>query len=261
MPELPEVETIRRALSPILIGKTISSIDVLSPKQFIGNPQDCVGNTIANIHRKGKVFVMETKEGLYFSVHLKMSGQLLFNQESTRSTRIIFHFTDDSRLLFNDTRKFGWIKVDREPIVPKGHDVLSPEFTEAYFTEIVSKTRKPIKTLLMDQEKMAGVGNIYANDALYLAKIHPPRPAATLTPEEIKGLFSAILIVINEGVQKKGSSRENGIYRLPDGTKGMYQRFFKIYAQKGKLCTTCSTKIVRMVIGGRSTFYCPVCQK
>lgn len=260
MPELPEVETIRRSLSPLLIGKTISSVEVRSQKQFIGNPASCIGQTITRIHRKGKVFVVELNNDFYLSVHLKMSGQLLFKKASTPSTRIVFQFSDGTWLLFNDMRKFGWIKLSREQAVPKGHDVLTEEFTQEYFALVVGKTRKPIKTVLMDQELIAGVGNIYANDALYLAQIHPQRSSASLKSDEVAKLYDSVLTVIREGVERRGSSRENGIYRLPDGTKGSYQKYFKVYAKEGKECPRCKTQIKRIVIAGRSSFYCPHCQ-
>lgn len=279
MPELPEVETIHRCLQLSIIGKIIKDVEILEKKQFIGKKEDVVGKKIVDISRAGKVLLIKLSNNKYLNIHLKLTGELLFAKNinnavfnqvipftNTRkmpanTTRIIIKFTDGSGIFFNDLRKFGWIKVKNEPEKPKGVDVLSKQFTLKFLTLITRSTKKTIKVLLMSQDKITGIGNIYANDALFLAKIHPLRSANSLTDNEIKNLHQAILKVINEGIKDKGSSGADEAYILPDGTKGTHQRHFLVYQQEGKPCPRCKTKIKRIKQGGRSSFFCPRCQK
>ncbi len=279
MPELPEVETIRLSLHKKLANKTIKNVTVRHPKQFVGNPQDIIGQKVISVFRIGKVISIKLSNGLYISVHLKMSGQLLFAADKKlskfnssipfaetdtmpgKTTRVIIDFDDGSTLFFNDLRTFGWMKVGKKPEGPLSVDVLSPDFTEEFLQSITSKTRKPIKVLLMDQDALAGIGNIYANDSLFIAKINPLRKSNTLTQDEIASLHKAIQEIIDEGLLHKGSSARDEVYILPDGSKGGYQNHFKVYHRENKPCLRCKTPIKRVKQGGRSSFYCPVCQK
>lgn len=259
MPELPEVETIRRYLDTTIVGKTITSVEVLNPNSFIGSGNDVNSQEIMETSRKGKVLNLHLQNGKYIAFHLKMSGQILLNKSQTKYTRVVLHFGNDY-LLFNDIRKFGWVKVSDKAEGTNAPDVTRKEFTEDYFKIIVQKSGKPIKTLLMDQEKIAGIGNIYANDALFVAKILPSRIAKTLSETEILKLYEACKQIINEGIEYKGSSKTQ-VYMSPDGTKGSYQDHFKVYGQDGKPCKNCGTIIIREKQGGRSYFYCENCQK
>lgn len=279
MPELPEVETIRLSLQKKLANKTIKNVTIRQPKQFIGDINDIIGQKVVDVIRKGKVISIKLSNGLYISVHLKLTGQLLFaaNKQQTKfnstipfaetdtmpgkTTSVIIEFDDGSTLFFNDLRTFGWMKVSKQPEGPTSVDVLSPDFTEEYLQSITSKTRKPIKVLLMDQEALAGIGNIYANDSLFIAKINPLRKSNTLIPDEISSLHKAIQKIIAEGLLYRGSSARDEVYILPDGSKGSYQNHFKVYHRENKPFLRCKNLIIRVKQGGRSSFYCPVCQK
>ncbi|MBP9690724.1 bifunctional DNA-formamidopyrimidine glycosylase/DNA-(apurinic or apyrimidinic site) lyase [Candidatus Woesebacteria bacterium] len=289
MPELPEIESIRLHLDPIIVGKTITSLKLLEPSMFHGNIDHVIGAIITGTSRKGKILTLHLTQtnsttyklpaNSYISFHLKLSGQILFvednnnpvfknqipladsNRMPARTSRIIIHFSDNSALYFNDMRKFGWLKVGDKPELPAGVDVLSDDFTSEYLQAHLTKTRRPIKTVLLDQEIIAGVGNIYANDALWEARIHPARKANSLTADEVMSLFAGIKKSIHEGLEYKGSSAKDELYVLPDSTPGMYQHHFKTYHQQGTPCKRCGEIIKSMRLGGRGTFYCPTCQK
>lgn len=277
MPELPEVETIRLSLTSKIVGKIIAKIDIFTKKQFIGEPQKIIGRQITNIIRRGKILTFILDQDWFLNIHLKLTGQLLyaanvnqavFNHKipfvktqkmPSSTTRVIMIFTDQSGLFFNDLRKFGWLKVSRQPEKVKAPDVLSPDFNLPYFAKTVRISKKPIKVLLMDQEKIAGLGNIYANDALFLAKIHPLKKAYSLRQKEVKTLYQKIIQVIKEALKWKGSS--DVAYLLPDATTGRYQNHFKVYGREKEPCLVCATPIKRLKHHGRSSFFCPDCQK
>jgi formamidopyrimidine-DNA glycosylase len=278
MPELPEVETIRMYLHSKIIGKNLHSVEVINPKSFIGSSSDITSATVTSTSRKGKVLNIHMDNGRYIAIHLKMAGQILFsesrenavfpvkipladdNKMPARTTRVILNFTDGSCMFFNDLRKFGWVKVSDKAEGTNAPDVTRKEFTLEYFDSIVSKSGKQIKTLLMDQDKLAGLGNIYANDSLFVAKILPHRIAKTLSKLEIEQLYEAIKVVIGEGIKFNGTSATE-VYVVPDGTKGSYQDHFKVYGRKGEPCLICKTPIIREKHMGRGNFFCPFCQK
>lgn len=259
MPELPEVETIRRYLHNTIVGKEISRIEVFNANSFIGDAAIVVGKKIIDTYRKGKVLNICLDDGTFLSVHLKMSGQLLENGTPGNYTRIIIHFTDATHLIFNDMRKFGWIKHVPKMEGTDAPDVTRPEYTLDYFSQLVQSSKKPIKTLLMDQDKIAGVGNIYANDALFTAKVLPMRIANSLAKDEITLLYQSVKDTIAEGIQHMGSSASD-VYISPDGSPGSYQNHFKVYSREGEPCRVCGTPILREKQAGRSSFYCPHCQ-
>ncbi len=282
MPELPELETIKNHLQLVLTGKMIKSVEVRESKMAIGDTSLLINSLIKQVRRYGKTCVIDiaTDSNKIYSVsfHLKLSGQLLFAQSAkttfptiipransqilpAKTTRIILYFADDSRLYFNDMRKFGWMKIEEEISKPTAPDVMEINFTPEYLFSVTRNTRRPIKVVLMDQSSMAGIGNIYANDSLWGAKIYPGKSANKLSQQEVKQLYNCILAIIREGIQHKGSSAKDELYILPDGTKGEYQNHFKVYHRTGLPCLRCETKIVRSVVGGRGTFYCPLCQK
>lgn len=278
MPELPEVESIRNHLKRDVIGKEIKSVDVLHQKQFQGDPERIIGHKIIDIVRHGKILAIKLNNSLYLNFHFKLTGQLLFAKNSTNakfiyniplafgnkmpghSTRVIIHFTDGSALYFNELRKFGWIKLTEKQERPKGEDVMTKEFTVKYFAEKLKNTRRPIKIVLMDQDRFAGIGNIYASEALFEAKVNPETKANELSVEQVNQLYKSIIKVLSQGIKHRGSSGKDEVYILPDGSKGEYQYHFTVYQQEGKPCKRCKTPIKRIKQGGRSTFYCPQCQ-
>jgi formamidopyrimidine-DNA glycosylase len=284
MPELPEVETIRLQLQEKIIGKIIKEIEILEKKQFIGNKEDIINKKITAINRYGKILSikvvdLKNKKEKFLNIHLKLTGEILYADDIKNArfpetipftktnimpgptTRVIIKFSDGSGLFFNDLRKFGWLKISDAPEIPKGVDVLSKNFTLTYFSNLVKKSNKPIKILLMDQEKITGIGNIYANDALFLAKIHPFKKAKYLNDKEIKNLFESIKKVIEQGIKHGGSSGADEAFVKINGTKGEHQRYFLVYQRENQPCPICKTPIKRIKQGGRSSFFCPKCQK
>ena len=282
MPELPEVETIRRQLNDVLVGKIISIVEVLREKSFGGNPKLLTGWIVGRVDRKSKLIEIYFKdEEELLTIHLKMTGQLVFvdgekrvvgghptadwvKELPSKHTRVVVHFTDGSNLFFNDMRVFGWMRMVNKDKYEKemrktAPDVTDEEFTAEYFTNVLKKSGKTIKVVLMDQEKIGGVGNIYANDALYLAKVMPTRKANSLTQMESKALWSAVREVINKGIKYGGASAAN--YVDTKGLGGTYQEHFLVYKKDGSVCCRCGGKIQKMKLGGRGTFYCPKCQK
>jgi len=286
MPELPEVETIKRKLAPSIFGKIISEIKILSPKNFGGKKEDVIGKKIISVDRYGKVLVFQLVNPLtrkqnnfiYLNIHFKLSGQILYSKDvehavfkniipftngykmPANTTRVIIKFTDGSGLFFNDLRKFGWMKISEQPLKPKGVDVLDKKFTPQLVNSLTLKTRKPIKVLLMDQNLITGIGNIYTNDSLFLAKIHPQRLSNSLIKNEVKLLYKSIKQTIKEGLKDLGSSGADEAFILPDGSRGGHQKNFLVYQREGKSCLVCKTIIKRIKHNGRSSFFCPICQ-
>lgn len=279
MPELPEVESIRLFLENHIVGKTILEIIVFEKKQFIGDIKKATNQKIIELFRKGKYLAIKLDNDYFLNVHLKMSGQFLYSKDKkhtefptiipfTKShqmpgstTRIIINFTDQSILFFNDLRKFGYIKVSKIIEFPKSPDILSRLFTIDYLIDVLKHSSRPIKIILLDQNKMAGIGNIYANEALFYAKIHPLQPSKLLTIKQIKKLYISIISVINKAIKYQGSSASDEAFILPNSSKGSYQKFLQVYDREGKKCYICKSTIKRIKHHGRSSYFCPNCQK
>lgn len=281
MPELPEVETIARRLLTVLINKKITSIDVLRSKSFVGLPEKITGAKITNISRRSKILQLHLDRPESILVHLKMTGQLIYQDPTTRlggghptadwvqelptkHTRVIMQLSEDARLFFNDMRVFGWLKVATPEEVIHEFSALAPDIIDAaitapYFFEALQKRKLPIKLVVMDNSVIAGVGNIYTNDALNLAKIDPFRPANSLSAAEAEQLLTALKTVVQRGIDLKGATIDN--FRNVDGFAGQYQTQVLVYQREGEACKNCGTTIERKKIGGRSTFFCPNCQK
>jgi len=264
MPELPEVETIRLQLERALKGRKIQDIKILSVKSFGGDKKKALGIRILGTRRFGKVLVIDLNNGYSLLIHLKLTGQLLVDGEVGLHTRVIIKL-DKGRLIFDDLRNFGWIKIAKSEEVAADRLIskLGPEplkdLTMVKFRDILSKTARPVKIVIMDQEKISGVGNIYANDALWLARVDPRKPARQLDGETVGRLYKAVLTVLKAGLKFGGASDQH--YIKPDGTKGEYQDHFLIYGREGKPCTKCGGKIQKFFLGGRGTYFCPNCQK
>jgi formamidopyrimidine-DNA glycosylase len=267
MPELPEIETIKRYLEKDLIGRKIKDVKILNKKNFIGDKKKILNSKILKIERQGKMLIFRLNNDLNLVFHLKLTGQLLFLNPAPESvlgkkyTRVIF-ILDKGILIFNDARKFGWVKVlddkdSNNKLSKIGKEPFDLNFK--YLKEIFSKTKKPIKIVLMDQEKIAGLGNIYANEVLFLAQIHPLKPANKLKDNEIKNLLSAIKKIIKKAIKLQGTSFR--FYVKPDESRGSYQEKFLVYQRKYEKCLRCKSKIKYIKIGGRGSFYCLKCQK
>jgi len=291
MPELPEVETIRLQLKKYLIGHRMSDVELRYSKKFEGNSKNIIGGKVTEVKRFGKALVIDLDNHYSMVIHIKLTGQLIYRGPNLKNpntlsekvkdglegkhTHIIFHLDKSGKLYFNDVRKFGWIKIVKSEELKVKSDFLrklGPEplidednppeniLTKEKFTAVVRSTTIPIKVLLMDQRKMAGIGNIYANDALWLAKIDPRRKSSSLKTKEIDNLFQAIGCVLKKGIEKGGASELSFV--TPDGSEGEYQNHTLAYDKEGEICTRCNKgKFKKIKLSGRGTYFCPVCQK
>jgi formamidopyrimidine-DNA glycosylase len=282
MPELPEIESIKKQLGRLLSGHKIVSVEIKSRKTFQGDEKKIIGGKVVGTRRFGKVSVIDLDNGYSVITHLKLTGQYIYrgpnllNPKSLSPkvtggipgphTLVIFNLDRGGHLYYNDVRRFGWIKVEKtsevesEPFIKK----LGPEpfrdLTLDLFRQILSKTSRAVKVVIMDQEKMGGVGNIYANDALWLSKINPKTLAKELKEAEVKLLYSSILKVLKEGLKYGGASEL--AFVTPDGTEGEYQNHTLTYGHDGEPCERChKARIEKIFLGGRGTYFCPICQK
>ena len=267
MPELPEVETIKSSLEPHLVGRTFVDIiiDDSRPLQKI-TPADfrrrLIGKTILGLKRRGKYLIFSLSRGDNLIVHLRMTGSLLWNPHGREPfSRVEFSFDDGGRLLYTDVRRFGTMYLVRDAgdITGKlGIEPLSSRFTAGYLQGILNSHPTPIKSLLLNQERIAGIGNMYADEALFHARIHPTRPGKSLNKQEIRRLHLGIRYVLKKGICNRGASIRN--YRCPDGQAGTAHEEFAVAHREGLICPRCGGKIARIVVAQRGTYYCPVCQ-
>lgn len=274
MPELPEVETVRRTLEQLVLQKEIKSVTVTWPK-IIKKPDEVeqfkdalVGQVLEKISRRGKFLILYTTDYALVS-HLRMEGRYgLFqpNEEKDKHTHVVFHFTDGTELRYRDVRKFGTMHLFKKgeefsqlPLSQLGPEPFSDEFTVERMKELLSKTNRSIKTVLLDQKLVVGLGNIYVDEALFRSGIHPERSANSLTKKEITKLHEEIIQTLKEAVEKGGSTIRS--YVNSQGQIGLFQLELYVYGRKGEQCKTCSTELERIVVGGRGTVFCPKCQK
>jgi len=270
MPELPEVETIKRQLDQNLVGQTIKRIEILNLKNFIGSPEKIIGKKIIGVERRAKIIIVKLEKNYCLLIHLKLTGQLIYlpvGRLPNNFTRIIITL-DSGDLFFNDLRKFGWVKViencqeeSKKEFASFGPEALGLDFSLTYFKQVLNKSRRAIKLILLDQKKLAGVGNIYANEALFMAKIDPRRPANSLSDLEIEKLRSTIRDVLTQAVKEGGTTANDDAYRQVNGRIGGFQEYLQVYGKTGQPCSDCSGRIERIKLGGRGTFFCPRCQK
>jgi formamidopyrimidine-DNA glycosylase len=266
MPELPEVETIKRELEKAVLGKKITKVSVINPK-VIKEPsvekfkKELEGATIKSILRKAKLLIFELSNNKFLAIHLKMSGQLIYPGKNTKLTRVIFNLSDGKTLDFNDGRLFAELRVVSDWQKLKFIQSLGPEpfdLSLDKFQEMLGAKKSKIKPLLLDQTFVAGVGNIYANEALFRAKIHPARPANSLSPKEKALLFKELKDTLKEAIAAKGSSVDQ--YVQLSGQEGGYAKYHKVYDRDKKPCLRCKTLIQRISLGGRGTYFCSHCQ-
>jgi formamidopyrimidine-DNA glycosylase len=287
VPELPEVETVRRGLSELIIGKTVLTVEHDTPKGFPNAAADVdqflIRAKVTAVRRRAKVLLIDLSSGYTLVIHLKMTGQLVFRGVSIafgaghpnesligelpdRSTRVTWTFTDGSHLYFNDQRKFGWVRLVPTLEVPNidfmkkvGPEPLESDFTvEAFTGRFTRRAKTSIKAALLDQTVVAGVGNIYADESLWGAKIHPQRLVASLTSDEFCRLYIELRAVMNLAIEKGGSTDKN--YVNAEGKRGSYLTFARVFRREGKPCPRCSVTIIKFKAAGRGTHICPHCQ-
>jgi formamidopyrimidine-DNA glycosylase len=273
MPELPEVETVRRTLNELVIGKKIDQVAV-HLKRIIQKPDDIsefcfylVGQTIHSVERRGK-FLLFLMDDYTLVSHLRMEGRYgLYDCKEPLElhTHVVFHFTDGSELRYKDVRQFGTMhlfprgrELEEQPLKKLGLEPLEEAFQLAAFRAKIGHRSTKIKPLLLNQEYIVGIGNIYVDESLYLAGIHPEREASSLTPKEMAALHEAIVKTLNEAVAAGGSSIKSFVNG--QGEIGMFQHQFKMYGRKGQPCYTCGRPIEKIVVAGRGTHFCAKCQ-
>lgn len=288
MPELPEVEAVRIKLSEFLSNHKIENVLIKNRKTFLGDEKKIIGASFMGFRRFGKVLVLDLDNNYSLLIHLKLTGQLLYRGPNLKNppplspkvfggipgshTLAVFNLDRNGKLYYNDIRRFGWIKLEKTSEVEKEKFIknLGPEppviknsfgkkLDLDLFRQVLSKTFRPIKIVLMDQNKISGVGNIYANDALYLAGIHPQRKADSLSLDETEKLFRSVITVLENGIKRGGSSENTFV--TPEGTEGQYQNFTLVYGRDKEKCKKCGAEIKKIQLGGRGTYFCPKCQR
>ncbi|MCK9614013.1 MAG: DNA-formamidopyrimidine glycosylase [Candidatus Omnitrophica bacterium] len=266
MPELPEVETIKRELEKAVLGKKITKVSVINPK-VIKEPspkefqKEIAGATIKNILRKAKLLIIELSNGKFLAIHLKMTGQLIYPGKGSKLTRVIFSLSSGKDLDFNDGRLFAELRLVDDWQKLKFIQSLGPEpfdLSCEHFKKMLASKKTKIKPLLLDQTFISGVGNIYANEALFRAKINPGRPANSLSQKEKELLFNELKETLKEAIAHKGSSVDQ--YVQLSGEDGGYAKYHKVYDREKKPCLKCKIPIQRISLGGRGTYFCPHCQ-
>ncbi|MBV9467604.1 MAG: bifunctional DNA-formamidopyrimidine glycosylase/DNA-(apurinic or apyrimidinic site) lyase [Solirubrobacterales bacterium] len=272
MPELPEVETIRRQLAPHLEGRTILGVEILDPRWTRPHPPRAVeaglrSRTVERLTRSGKYLVIGLSGGSYLLIHLRMTGALLLDPaQEPRHTRVRFELDAGHRLVYIDPRRFGTGHLlpderarDAYLAARIGIEPLSPEFTTERLRLLARGRRAPVKAFLLDQRRVAGVGNIYADEALFRAKIHPLRAAGSLTRPQLARLRDAVEQALQAGIEAKGASIDD--FRHIDGARGAFQDRFLIHLRAGEPCVRCGAIVRKIVVGGRGTYVCERCQR
>jgi formamidopyrimidine-DNA glycosylase len=287
MPELPEVETVRIGLSALLPGKRVIDVAYDWPKGFPNTASDIdtylVGARITEVKRRAKVLIIELDSEYSLVIHLKMTGQLVFRGEQhfgaghpnrsligelpDKSTRVTFTFEDGSKLFFNDQRKFGWIRLLPTAEVPMidffqkvGPEPLADDFTAKDFIQrLHRRSNSGIKAVLLDQTVVAGIGNIYTDESLWSAKIHPLAKVSDLNDANLTTLYDELVKVLRLSIEKGGSTDRN--YVDAEGRRGSYLTFANVFRREGQPCPRCGTTIVKLRVAGRGTHICPHCQK
>lgn len=288
MPELPEVETVRRGLERLVVGKQIAGVSIHeSPRSFPNNPEDvaqfAVGATIVAVHRRAKVLLIEMSSMYTFVIHLKMTGQLVYvgterfgaghpNNSLVgvlpdRSTRVSIHFTDGTTLYFNDQRKFGWVRLYPTVEVPNidfmqrvGPEPLEDAFTsDVFISRIRRHNNTTIKAAILDQTVLAGVGNIYADESLWGAKIHPATRVRDVSDAQLVILHGEIKYILDFSIKKGGSTNRN--YVNAEGKRGSYMDFARVFRREGQPCPRHPGVLIEKTrVAARGTHVCPVCQ-
>ena len=271
MPELPEVETIRRRLAPLVEGRTLRAMEIADPRWC--EPLDpsaltdaLVGRRVERLDRRGKYLIWETQDEVFLLMHLRMTGTVLYDPApETPYVRVRLTLDDGHRLSFADPRRFGTgeLALGRPALdaffkARLGIEPLGAHFTSDHLFTLTRNRRTPIKAFLLDQRRIAGVGNIYANEALFRARIHPLRATGQLKRRQVAALRDAVIGALSAGVDAGGASIDD--FRHPDGVKGAFQNEFLVHDRAGQPCLVCGATVVRFVAAGRGTYACERCQ-
>jgi formamidopyrimidine-DNA glycosylase len=274
MPELPEVETVRAGLEPKLVGRRLDRVEILDPRLTrpvdpAGVAAELEGERVAALGRRGKYLIVRFESGRVLLIHLRMTGQLLHANgdlppAEDAHRRAVVRLDDGSDVIYRDVRRFGtWEllepdELDRYLAERLGKEPLVRAFTSKRLAEALAGRRAPVKAVLLDQRRIAGVGNIYADEALWRAGIHPLRSASELEADEVAALHRGVRAALRAGIARQGATLRN--YRTSDGSPGRMQEEFKVYGRAGEPCERCGTPVEKIRAAGRGTWYCPLCQ-
>jgi formamidopyrimidine-DNA glycosylase len=272
VPELPEVETVRRQLAPVLEGRRLDHVEISDGR--LTRPLDPVevaaelsGERVERLERRGKYLIVRFESGRSLLIHLRMTGSLRHAPTDIDDphARAVVRLDDGSDVVYRDVRRFGtWLLLEPGELDPYlasrlGEEPLAPEFTPATLAERLERRKAPLKAALLDQRTVAGVGNIYADEALWRARLHPLREARSLERAEVEALHDAIRAALEAGIERQGATLRD--YRQPSGEAGSMQHEFKVYGRAGEPCDRCGTPIDKIRVAGRGTWYCPRCQR
>jgi formamidopyrimidine-DNA glycosylase len=273
MPELPEVETIRRQLVPVLEGRRFERVRITDgrltrPEDPAAVAAELEGGRVRRVERRGKYLIVRFESGLVLLIHLRMTGSLQHGRtvsEDDPHLRAVVRLDDGSDVAYRDVRRFGtWFVTDERQLVHYldarlGEEPLADGFTPQALAVRLAGRRAPIKAALLDQRTVAGVGNIYADEALWRAKLHPLRPAGDLDARAVRRLRDAVFAALEAGIERQGATLRD--YRQPSGAQGSMQHEFRVYGREGEPCERCGTPIEKIRVAGRGTWYCPRCQQ
>jgi len=274
MPELPEVETVRARLAPVLEGRRLERVEITDPR--LTRPLDpfevareLEGEQVSSVDRRGKYLIVRFESGRALLIHLRMTGAVLTgaaaSAENDLHRRAVVTLDDGSDVAYRDVRRFGtWLLLEPADVdtyidARVGAEPLGSAYRARDLAAKLAGRRAPVKAALLDQRTVAGIGNIYADEALWRARIHPLTPAALLDADEVKALHRAVRTALKAGIARQGSTLRD--YRLPDGGSGSMQHEFKVYGRGGEPCERCGTPIDKIRVAGRGTWYCPSCQR
>jgi formamidopyrimidine-DNA glycosylase len=274
VPELPEVETVRRRLEPVLVGRSFEHVAIedarlTRPEDSAEVAAELTGERVTALDRRGKYLVVRFESGRVLLIHLRMTGNLLYappgQPADVTHTRAVVKLDDGSDVVYRDIRRFGtWLLVEPKGLDPYlarrlGGEPLGRAFTTKALAAKLADRRAPVKAALLDQRTLAGLGNIYVDEALWRARIHPLRPARELAHDELKALRDGIKKALATGIAREGATLRD--YLQPDGRAGSMQNAFKVYGREGEPCDRCGTGIEKARVAGRGTWYCPSCQR
>ena len=273
MPELPEVETIRVGLEPHLVGRTFEHVEIADlrltrPHDPVETAAELTGETVSALERRGKYLIVRFESGRVLLIHLRMTGSLLHHRNGSLAEdpyrRAVVRLDNGSDVAYRDVRRFGtWLLLEPGELEPYlasrvGAEPLSRSLTAKSLQDRISRRRAPVKALVLDQRLFAGVGNIYADEALWWARLHPLRPGHDLTADELSAIVKSIRRALRLGIARQGATLRD--YRSAEGAEGSMQAEFRVYGREGEPCPRCGHAIEKTRVAGRGTWYCPNCQ-